>query len=252
MSPPETRPGPRKPAGPPGVLRFSPTAWAKLLYFRDRGPTEIGGFGITPEDDLLYVRDFLTVRQGATAASIAFEDGAVADFFDRQVDGGLKPMQFARVWCHTHPGNCPSPSSIDEGTFGRVFGTCQHAIMFILAEGGQSYARLRFNVGPAGSIVLPVQVDYGRPFGSSDVAAWEAEYLANIHAESSFTSWMEGGDLLEGPDKGDGQGSTSALFGIPDDWMADLDRVEPSDRRAILDELGQGDPWEQEVAAHGR
>ncbi len=28
-------------------LRFSPTAWAKLLFVRDRGPTEVGGFGIT-------------------------------------------------------------------------------------------------------------------------------------------------------------------------------------------------------------
>ena len=38
-----------KPQAP--VLRFSPTAWAKLLYFRDCGHTEIGGFGITPVDD---------------------------------------------------------------------------------------------------------------------------------------------------------------------------------------------------------
>ena len=27
------------------VLRFSPTAWAKLLFLRDAGDTEIGGFG---------------------------------------------------------------------------------------------------------------------------------------------------------------------------------------------------------------
>ena len=28
------------------ILRFSPTAWAKLLFLRDYGPTEVGGFGI--------------------------------------------------------------------------------------------------------------------------------------------------------------------------------------------------------------
>ena len=28
------------------VLRFTPYAWAKLLWLRDAGPTEIGGFGI--------------------------------------------------------------------------------------------------------------------------------------------------------------------------------------------------------------
>src|SRR5262245_57885400 len=37
----------------PATLRFSPTAWAKLLLMRDLGDTEIGGFGITPSNDLL-------------------------------------------------------------------------------------------------------------------------------------------------------------------------------------------------------
>ena len=44
------------------TLRFSPTAWAKLLYLRDRGQTEVGGFGITASDDLLRVEDVQLVR----------------------------------------------------------------------------------------------------------------------------------------------------------------------------------------------
>jgi hypothetical protein len=44
---PEPRQKPRRRVMPKTVLRFSPTAWAKLLYFRDRGETEIGGFGVT-------------------------------------------------------------------------------------------------------------------------------------------------------------------------------------------------------------
>jgi hypothetical protein len=28
------------------MLRFTPTAWAKLLYLRDAGQSEIGGFGM--------------------------------------------------------------------------------------------------------------------------------------------------------------------------------------------------------------
>ena len=39
----------------PPMLRFSPTAWAKLFYLRDLGDTEVGGFGISDPDDLLYV-----------------------------------------------------------------------------------------------------------------------------------------------------------------------------------------------------
>ena len=37
------------------TLRFSPTAWAKLLYFRDTSDNDIGGFGSTETDHLLCV-----------------------------------------------------------------------------------------------------------------------------------------------------------------------------------------------------
>ncbi len=63
-------------------LRFSPYAWAKLLFLRDRGPTEIGGFGITAANDPLYVLDFQTIPQAATSATIALDDSAVADYLD--------------------------------------------------------------------------------------------------------------------------------------------------------------------------
>ena len=53
-------------------------------------------------------------------------------------------------------------------------------MMFILARHGQSYARLRFHVGPGGDVDLPVHVDYTRPFAASNHAAWQEEYLANV------------------------------------------------------------------------
>jgi hypothetical protein len=161
-------------------LRFSPTAWAKLLYLRDRGETEVGGFALAPADDLLFVDDVQLVRQQCTVTTVAFDDEAVADFFDRQVDRGLRPEQFARIWVHTHPGDCPEPSLTDERTFERVFGRAEWAVMFILARGGQTYARLSFNVGPGGAIVIPTSVDYSRPFGVSDAACWEEEYQSNV------------------------------------------------------------------------
>ena len=45
------------------VLRFSPTAWAKLLFMRDVTDNEVGGFGITEADDLLFVTYFVLVKQ---------------------------------------------------------------------------------------------------------------------------------------------------------------------------------------------
>lgn len=164
------------------TLRFSPTAWAKLLYLRDLGDTEVGGFGIAAADDPLLVEDVRLVRQVATCVSVAFDDQAVAEFFDQQVDLGRKPSQFGRIWLHTHPGNMSRPSGTDYDTFDRVFGRTDWAVMFILACGGQSFARLRFHVGPGGDLDLPVTVDYSRPFAGSDHDAWQAEYLACVQA----------------------------------------------------------------------
>ncbi len=195
---PDSRPWP---TGAATTLRFSPTAWAKLLYLRDRGATEVGGFALAPANDLLFVDDVQLVRQTCTAMTVAFEDEAVADFFDRQVDRGRQPEQFARIWVHTHPGDCPEPSLTDERTFERAFGTSNWAMMFILARGGRSYARLRFNVGPGGAIVVPTQVDYSRPFSGSDVVAWEAEYQANVVDASAATlplaDWPDDGVFLD-------------------------------------------------------
>lgn len=162
------------------MLRFSPTAWAKLLFLRDLGSTEVGGFGIAAADDLLYVTDVQLVRQCCTSSSVQFDDTSVADFFDRQVDAGMALARCGRLWLHTHPGSSAEPSIKDEETFWRVFHRTDWSAMFILARGGQTSARLRFHVGPGGDLEIPVRVDYSRPFGGSQHEQWEEEYLANV------------------------------------------------------------------------
>jgi proteasome lid subunit RPN8/RPN11 len=158
------------------VLRFTPTAWAKLLFLRDVGVTEIGGFGLAAADDLLRVEDIVLVEQECTAVHVEFDDQSVANLFDAQVDAGRKPAEFARIWIHTHPGSSAEPSSTDEHTFARVFGATDWAVMFILARRGQTYARLRYHVGPGADVQLPIEVDYSRPFGASHEADWQHEY----------------------------------------------------------------------------
>lgn len=220
------------------VLRFSPTAWAKLLYFRDRAETEIGGFGISPADNLLLMEDFVTIKQDVSVASVMFDDESVADFFENQVDAGRKPEQFARVWLHTHPGDSPQPSATDEETFRRVFGQCQWAVMFVLAKGGKSYARLRFCVGPGGQILIPVEVDYSQPFGSSDHDPWETEYKANIKAGKWPNTFGSQADL--------GFEKDVSGYSCPDDWLEELEAMEPAERRLIMDELAaRPDLWEE-------
>jgi hypothetical protein len=174
---------PRRRAFQPN-LRFSPYSWAKLLYLRDRGETEIGGFGLSAEGDPLFVVDILPVKQLCSPITVAFDDAAVADLFDELVDQGIHPQRFGRIWIHTHPGNSPLPSSVDEATFRRVFGRTDWSVMAIVARSDASYARMSFHVGPCGALEIPVRVDYGLPFDAADWEAWEQEYLDNVVVET--------------------------------------------------------------------
>ena len=158
------------------TLRFSPYAWSKLLYLRDRGCTEVGGFAVSAADDLLLIEDLHLVRQSCTPVTVRFDDQSVADYFDRQVDAGLVPERFARIWVHTHPGNSAQPTTVDEETFLRCFGTADWALMFILAKGGETFARLQFNTGPGLSVELAVEIDFARAFPAANHDGWSEEY----------------------------------------------------------------------------
>jgi hypothetical protein len=152
-----------------------------LLFFRDRGETEIGGFGLSALNDLSLITDIRLVQQDCTPVTVTFRDEAVADFFDEQVDAGRQPESFGRCWLHTHPGDCPLPSATDEETFERVFGRADWAVMFIIARSGDTYARLRFNSGPGGDIELDVTIDYQVDFPGSDRPAWSQEFAQSVH-----------------------------------------------------------------------
>jgi proteasome lid subunit RPN8/RPN11 len=169
------------------ILRFSPYAWAKLLYLRDYGDSEVGGFGIASANDVLLIEEVQLVKQMCTSVSVKFDDEAVADFFDEQVDQGRRPDEFARVWVHTHPGSSATPSGTDEDTFDRCFGNTDWAVMFILAKSGRTYARLRFNVGPGSELMIPVDVDFQHPFSAADQTDWENEFHgAVVEANDCF------------------------------------------------------------------
>jgi proteasome lid subunit RPN8/RPN11 len=221
------------------ALRFSPTAWAKLLYFRDKSDNEVGGFGVTEPDDLLCVREFVTVKQDVTAVSVKFDDEAVADLFENQVDLGRKPEQFARIWLHSHPGSSPEPSIIDEETFERVFGGCQWALMFVVAQNDKTYAKLSFNVGPGGQVLIPVEIDYSQNFGPSNQELWDAEYAANIKA----AEWLSERTVREN----NSTGHDLTSYALPYDFLDEFEKMEPAERQFVLDELAERpELWDEE------
>jgi proteasome lid subunit RPN8/RPN11 len=170
-------------------LVFSPLAWLKLQLLLHAGETEVAGFGVSGAEDLLYIEEFVTVAQSASAASVELDDAAVADYFDRCVDRGLPPQRCGRCWIHTHPGDSAQPSLTDERTFERAFGDCDWSIMCIISRTGRSYARLAFSAGPGAAVLLPVKVDWaswpqvlverGAELGEL-AEGWIKKYLANI------------------------------------------------------------------------
>ena len=164
--------------------------------------------------DFLLITDILLPKQTCSSVSVAFDNDSVADLLDEQVDRGHRPEQVLRIWCHTHPGDSPQPSATDEQTFDRCFGGCDWAVMFILARGGDTYARLRFGVGPGGEIELPVAVDYDAPFEGSDFAAWDEQYETCVTPEAetpsvSRTAMRRAAGVLEPDDFGDASGGAS-------------------------------------------
>ncbi len=218
------------------TLRFGPTAWAKLLYFRDKSPNEVGGFGISAPDDLLFIQEFIAIKQEVTCVSVRFDDEAVSQFFDQQVDLGRKPEQFARIWLHTHPGESPDPSTTDEATFKRVFGGCQWAVMAVVAQDDSTYARLSFNIGPGGQILIPTDVDFSRDFAPSDHSAWDAQFQADIMP----MEWLNRPALT-----GEKLAVNNQVGEVPclpaakpaGDFLDEFERMDPVQRQLILDEL---------------
>jgi len=196
----------RRGRGP--ILRFSPTAWAKLVYFRDRHDAEVTGLGVPSEDDSLSIIAVELLRQRSSGVSAVFDDRAVAEFFARQfleIREGMSPERISRVWVHTHPYDSALPSMADEEAFQRVLGTADWAVLFVLAREGPSYASLRFHVGPGGAVRIPSCVDYSRPFAASDRAAWEQEYQASVELcppilGDSPAPWFPSGDEEEAID----------------------------------------------------
>ncbi|MCA8990747.1 MAG: hypothetical protein KDA88_02150 [Planctomycetaceae bacterium] len=156
------------------------------------------------------------MQQTCDWAYVAFADESVADFFDDQIDAGRHPAEFARIWLHTHPGDCPEPSAVDEETFASVFGSTDWSVMFILARGGASYARLRLNGGLSLDVKLRVEVDYSAEFPASDLVTWEAEYHQHVQQQVAVPRPRKGRKRGDIPMELLPDDDTDWLFGIPD------------------------------------
>lgn len=162
------------------TLRFTAYAWAKLIWMRDRGETEVAGYATTSTDDPLLVTDFRLVKQKCTPVSFDLDPDDLTKDVEHTLDMGLSPWQTHNILCHSHPGDSPSPSLTDEKNFVKAFSHPHWAIMFIVAEGGDSYCRMKINVGPGVVKTIKVAIDWKQSFNGTDISAWEEEYNEKV------------------------------------------------------------------------
>lgn len=169
------------------VLTFSLYAWAKLLFMRDIGQTEVGCFGITLEHDLFYVQDLRFIKQKCSGAHTKFDDEALNDLVVDELQAGRQPRQCQRIWIHTHPHMGADPSGTDEDTFERCFGKCDWAVMFIISKTEDTSCRLKANL-PNDNFVITQEIEHkidfsGRNWTEEDEGEWRSEYHRNIEID---------------------------------------------------------------------
>jgi len=212
------------------VLRCSPYAYAKLIWMRDRGNTEVAGCGITGTDDPLLITDFRLVRSWCTGIHFDMDTEDLVDHQDVMLDEGIMVWQSARILAHTHPCS-PKPSGDDEINFQRSFSKSDWAIMLILGTNDSAYCRLKINIGPGVTKELKLVVDWSIPFEGSNSEAWEAEYQAKvIRAEKRKT-----------PKSND---KTVVLSGLDDGnlWDNEFEEWQSSQRNCPIDNID--DDWD--------
>lgn len=162
------------------TLRFTPYAYAKLLYMQRLGDTEVAGYCITGTDDPLLITDFKLIKQECTSVEFDLDKDDMAEYQESMIDAGLAVWQSSRILAHTHPGNSPNPSLVDEENFKRSFTIPDWAIMFIIADSGDTYCRMKINVGPGVVKEMDVEIDWSIPFGGSDCGKWFSEYKDKV------------------------------------------------------------------------
>lgn len=220
---------------------FTPYVWAKMAFLRDVGETEVTGFAETSPDDPMYCVDFHLVKQTASVADAEMDDDGIAEFFDKMIVDGKSPLNFTRIWMHTHPGNSATPSNVDEETFkDACFSDTDWAVMFILAKDGSYTCRLKHNNGPVLEKEIPVHVDWQAVFNGSDHTAWTNEHSDNVTEQTVYYNPIKTKEIKYGS-------GLNYLYGADE---TSEDGYEHSDDGAGWDHRGEG--TEQNVFDHIR
>lgn len=176
--------------------RFTPTAWAKLIFFRDAGDTEVAGFAITSKNDPTLITDVHLVKQKCTGATFDLDVADVDEYMNRMLNNDIPPSECCRILWHTHPGPSPIPSGVDEQNFDKVFNATDFGTMLIISQTSDIYCRTRYNIGPKFDVESNVTIDFITDFTPPLWEAWKEEYKSNVTKQTmTFNTPINHGNM---------------------------------------------------------
>ena len=159
-------------------LSFTPACWRRLVLYTLGCPFEIGGLGLLERRGRDFVMtDALVVEQDVDDISTRLDGGAVSRLLAGMVERGQDPAGL-KVWWHSHAGEAPFWSGVDEQTIERF----QNDFMVSLVTNHELRALARLD-RYAPRRTSWVWVD--RPPGEPEVADGEAAAIrAEIEAKT--------------------------------------------------------------------
>jgi hypothetical protein len=154
--------------------------------------SEVFCFGISTPDDPLHITDLWIPKQKVTMASAELDEDDLAERIE-QMSQFMPIQSFLRVWLHTHPGNDPSPSSVDINTLSTIFRNYEWTYMGILAQGGKFHSEIAW-WGPDKQsqlrVKIPHEIDWTSSFKAAAPSQWVEEYRLNVEDSSAFETTL--------------------------------------------------------------
>lgn len=170
----------------PNSITFSQQAWEKLNFFLHHKNIEISMMAVSRGadtlEDLFFIEELHAIPQQGQHAETEIDDDGLADYCYKMSERGLQPIQYNRIWCHTHPGSSARPSSVDWETLDNHFKDYSWCVMFIKAKGGETTCNLR----------IKVSSKQKSSFGTEEVVEYVDKKLEVFYIpDPRFKNWEE-------------------------------------------------------------
>lgn len=166
-------------------LRVNEEIYQKIMYIVNKAaPNEVSGFCISRKEDPFRVVDFKMVPQRNGGAESAMDDKGLSDYAEEMVVAGYEPVEYQRIWLHSHPFSTtkPSPSGTDWDTLKNIMGG-HWGIMVIVPKSGPNWTikiRCNIEIVPGMIYTYTEDMELVEERRKIESAGWDEEYDKNI------------------------------------------------------------------------